>query len=149
MLPEIERRTIMSCWDDSALDAGYRGDEARQVARIAEEEARELAERTNTGAVYIYGTSDDLIEIEGSCPGCDEYSAFGADRESFLFIGPTGKTRVQVSYVTPGVWSIAVAPVGEDVPMLPVSFQPIRQGHSARALVQGVEMVVHEAKPAS
>lgn len=42
----------MSVWDDMARDAGYRGDEARQVARRIEEEERERSVRR--------------------CPGCGE-----------------------------------------------------------------------------
>lgn len=94
-------------------------------------------------AVYFSGSSDDLIEVEGKVPGCDEYNS---EDEHFLAIGPAGKVRLRVWFTRRGLWAIAIAPVAEDVPMLAVSFEAVQTGYSARALVEGVEMVVHEAK---
>jgi len=94
----------------------------------------------------IYGVSDDLIEVEGNCPGCDEYS--GAD-EHFVLIGThERKTRVRVWYTGRGVWAIAVAPVSEDTPMLPVALEGAENGYSAMLSVPDVEMVVHEQEQA-
>lgn len=67
--------------------------------------------------VKIYGSSDDLIEVEGDARGCDEYNTeFG----SFRLVAGSNQSRVWVKYISPGVWSIAVAPVDEGVPMVPV-----------------------------
>ena len=95
------------------------------------------------GTVTLYGASDDLIEIEGDVPGCDEYNA---EDEYFVLIGLEAKTRVRVWFTRGGVWAIAAAPVGEDIPMLAVVIEASERGYSARATVDGVHLVVHEAK---
>lgn len=98
--------------------------------------------------VTIYGASDDLIEVEGDVPGCDEYN-----QESAVFIlrgsGEVsgGVTRVTVDYGAGGCWMIGVAPVDEDVSMLPMTMgqqprtHPDAPGYSARATFTGVEAV--------
>jgi hypothetical protein len=92
-------------------------------------------------SVIVYGASDDLIEIEGSVQGCDEYNG---DDEHFVLIGDEAKVRMRVWYTRRGVWAIAVAPVGEDIPMLEVQIAPADRGYTARAIVNGVRLVVHE-----
>lgn len=94
---------------------------------------------TSSGPVTFYGASDDLIEVEGDVPGCDEYN--GEDAH-FIVVGFEGKVRVRVWYTEHGVWAIAVAPVHERTPMLPV--QITGSGYSARA-VDTVHIVVREA----
>lgn len=92
--------------------------------------------------VIIYGSSDDLIEVEGSVPGCDEYAAESA---TFVLHGGLGDAaRITVMYGGSGMWSIAIAPLDEDVPLLSVSMG-MREGHSPRCLVSGVVSVVREA----
>lgn len=92
--------------------------------------------------VVLYGASDDLIEVEGDVTGCDEYPG---DDEHFVLIGEAGKVRVRVWYTRGGIWAIAAAPVEEDEPMLPLYVGG--SGYSARATVEGVSLVVREAKP--
>jgi hypothetical protein len=56
--------------------------------------------------VSFYGVSDDLMEVEGDIPGCDEYDG---DRGSFLVCG----LRVKLAYS--GCWGIAVEQIDESV----------------------------------
>lgn len=91
--------------------------------------------------VVLYGASDDLIEVEGKANGCGEYNA---EDEHFVLIGAEEKVRVRVWYTDRGVWAVAAAPVDEGVPMLPVLITGV--GYSARATVEGVGLVVHEAR---
>jgi hypothetical protein len=56
--------------------------------------------------ITFYGSSDDLIEVEGDAPGCDEYSG-----EKAIFV--VSGLRVTVEYLPAGVWGIAVAQVAE------------------------------------
>ena len=100
--------------------------------------------------VTVYGASDDLIEIDGEAPGCDEYPGESA---VFVLHGDGARTWVEVSYESPGVWAIKVAPVDEDVPMIPAQVQqgPRETGtpgsdpaaYSAVAIFAGVERVEH------
>lgn len=90
--------------------------------------------------VTIYGSSDDLIEIEGDAKGCDEYNA---EEGTFVLIGSEGKARVHVSYLDGGVWGIRVSPVEEDAPMPVAAISA--EGYTARAVFQDVDMVIHEA----
>lgn len=87
--------------------------------------------------VEIYGASDDLIEVEGTVPGCDEYPCAEA---VFVLIGPAGQARVGVRYGSNGCWAIEVGPLGEDVPMLACAIEG--RGYSARAVFDGVTTVV-------
>lgn len=61
--------------------------------------------------VTFYGSSDDLIEVDGSIPGCDEYTGESADFDIAGLI-------VRVFYNDGGCWSIAVGQIDEDVPVL-------------------------------
>jgi hypothetical protein len=60
--------------------------------------------------ISFSGTSDDLIEVEGNVPGCDEYNHEWA---TFHVAG----LRVRVSYEEDGVWSVWAAQISEDVPV--------------------------------
>jgi hypothetical protein len=66
-------------------------------------------------SVTFYGASDDLIEVEGDAPGCDEYNE---DDASFLVVcdGDAG-CIVHIGYTHNGTWQIGVQPIGENVPM--------------------------------
>lgn len=92
--------------------------------------------------VTIYGSSDDLIEIDGDVRGCDEYNG---ERASFVLVGGEAQLHVRVEYTKGGVWEIAVAPVDEGVPMLPVEICAAERGYSAQAIVKGVSSVIREA----
>ena len=92
--------------------------------------------------VIIAGASDDLIEIDGKVPGCDEYYADSDDSGTFVLSGPAGTARVRVTYGDSGVWEITVAQTGEDAPMLPVSITG--DGYTFRATFQDVSLVVRE-----
>lgn len=58
--------------------------------------------------VKIYGSSDDLIEIEGDLKGADEYN-----QENGVF--DCAGLRIGVGYTPWGTWGIAVAPIDEDI----------------------------------
>jgi hypothetical protein len=60
--------------------------------------------------IAFYGESDDLIEVEGFVPGCDEYNA-----EIAIFA--VAGLRVTVSYRARGTWGIKVAQIDESVPV--------------------------------
>lgn len=66
-------------------------------------------------SVTFYGASDDLIEVEGDAPGCDEYNS---DDDSFLVVcdGDAG-CIVHLVYTGDGTWQVGVRPIGENVPM--------------------------------
>lgn len=97
--------------------------------------------------VTIYGASDDLIEVEGDVPGCDEYNGENA---TLLLVGDEGALRVTVRFDEDGNWMVGVAPRDEDTRMLSViiSQQPRMDGegfgYSARAVVSGVNVVTYE-----
>lgn len=93
--------------------------------------------------IVLYGASDDLIEVEGDRPGCDEYNA---EDQHFVLAGANGTVRVRVWYTRRGLWAIAAAPVDEDTPMLPVAIEAGEKGYTAKATVHGVELVVAEAQ---
>lgn len=95
-----------------------------------------------SGAVVIYGASDDLIEIEGQVPGCDEYGAED-DGAQFVLIGDNAQTRLRITYMPGGVWGITVSQIDEDMAMLPMFINS--EGYSAKATVQGVRSIVREA----
>jgi hypothetical protein len=91
--------------------------------------------------IELYGASDDLIEVEGDIAGCDEYNA---DDAHFVLTGVDGSALwIRVWYTRRGVWAIALAPLDEDVPMLPASVTGDR--YTAKAIVSGVCTVVREA----
>ena len=68
----------------------------------------EATTATATHTVRIYGASDDLIEIEGDIPGCDEYNEVCA---YFQIAG----LQIGVEYA--GTWEVAVGQIDEDVPV--------------------------------
>ncbi len=98
----------------------------------------------STYEVIIYGASDDLIEVDGSAPGCDEYG--GETAEMLLWDDhDTAGLRVTVEY-RHGCWMVGVAPADDGIPMLPVvidqtTYHDGSIGYSARATVSGVGSV--------
>jgi len=70
--------------------------------------------------ITIYGASDDLIEIEGACPGCDEYSAEG-EHDSYrgrIHIS-AGEETVVVHAIFDGSWAFAICPQDGDFDSMP------------------------------
>lgn len=93
--------------------------------------------------VIIYGASDDLIEVEGQVPGCDEYNA---EAGSFIVSSAEASSRVGVHYGKNGCWAVSCGPISEDVPMLiPARFEQDR--YTARVVFDGVCHVTHEHMP--
>lgn len=93
--------------------------------------------------VVIYGSSDDLIEVDGKVPGCDEYNG---ERASFVVTGGTGQqTRVDVRYDENGCWAIELAPVDDEIPMLGATIDVAPMGYSARATFENVRNVIPRA----
>lgn len=54
--------------------------------------------------IKLYGASDDLIEIEGDVPGCDEHN-FYTDGEPVFVVLSTGDVFA-VTYGERGVWEV-------------------------------------------
>jgi hypothetical protein len=52
--------------------------------------------------IKIYGASDDLIEVEGDVPGCNEFNSF--DAPLFIELGTADVFKVE--YTAQGVWVI-------------------------------------------
>ncbi len=52
--------------------------------------------------VKIYGASDDLVEVEGGCAGCNEYNAI----DTVLFIEFSTGDVWEVEYTSDGVWEV-------------------------------------------
>jgi hypothetical protein len=69
--------------------------------------------------ITIYGASDDLIEVDGDCAGCDEYNA----RMHGILAGTLhledGKNHIRVHCVYDGSWSFAVCPQDGDCDNMP------------------------------
>jgi len=67
--------------------------------------------------INISGASDDLIEVMGDAPGCDEHGAAGDhDRESgFQLAGVFVVGNVRVRCLYDGCWSFAVGPLADGV----------------------------------
>lgn len=91
--------------------------------------------------VLFYGASDDLIEVEGDVPGCDEYSAEDA---SFVVVCENGQgCIVRLNYTSDGTWQVGVRPIGENIPM-PDAFVS-GERYTARISVVGVVHVTQAA----
>lgn len=73
--------------------------------------------------VRISGASDDLIEIEGSVPGCDEYNA---EHAYFQIAG----LQLGVEYSGDGTWEIAVGMIDEDVPVTAADMRLSAEGYT-------------------
>jgi hypothetical protein len=90
---------------------------------------------TETTKVTIYGASDDLVEVEGSIEGCDEYNAYGewlgelynpvGDGESLIIRAEFGKRGVRND------WTISVEN-GQGFPDWEVRYGPRENDPDAR-----------------
>jgi hypothetical protein len=60
--------------------------------------------------ITFYGSSDDLVDVEGDIPGCDEYNI---EMTTFEDAG----LRVQVEFLAQGRWGITVVQIDEDTPV--------------------------------
>ena len=72
--------------------------------------------------IKIYGASDDLIEVEGSCKGCDEYNAGGTGPLMGVIHLTTEENAVHVHCIYDGAWSFGVSPQdveGDDWSVMP------------------------------
>lgn len=85
--------------------------------------------------VKFYGSSDDLVEVEGEAPGCDEYNA---DQASFLVACEGDKAcAVRVAYTFAGTWLVSIAPVSEGIE-LPFATVRAEGSYSASLTITGV-----------
>ena len=95
--------------------------------------------------VAFYGASDDLIEIEG-VKGADEFAVTTAANDKiageFILTGGDGQIRIIAIY--DGVWSFAIAPVDEDVP---IPYWPV--AHHLHDNGYSVELTIDVAAPAT
>jgi hypothetical protein len=95
--------------------------------------------------ITISGHSDDSIVIEGNGNGIDEIGCYGTKGESIVVTGQGGQAaRLKVRYGS--VWSIEAGPLDEDVPMLAVTIVGSDNGYSAKAIIEDVTTLVHEAR---
>jgi hypothetical protein len=78
----------------------------------------------------VYGSSDDLIEIEG-VKGADEFNIIG-DGPYIAAFNLGGKMRIHAVY--DGCWSFAVGQVDEEIPLpdWPVRLGAHDSGYSTR-----------------
>ena len=84
----------------------------------------------------FWGSSDDLIEIEG-VKGGDEFNGLTKDEE--LIAGTFnlgGKIRVRALY--DGCWSFAVGQVDEDIPLpdWPIRIEQHEKGYSTALIIE-------------
>lgn len=94
--------------------------------------------------VTFYGSSDDLIEVEGYAPGCNEYDGESA---SFLVVGRDGRqSHVSMAYVNPGVWQVTVGPVDEGIPLVPARIYSGGDAYSAYTAVAVLADVISVAR---
>jgi hypothetical protein len=91
-------------FDESAGEPDCENDEKWKWYQELKEELTEYT------TISFYGSSDDLIEIEGDIKGCDEYPAQPANND-FVVAGLT----VSVGYGVNGCWVIIVQQLDEDV----------------------------------
>ena len=70
-------------------------------------------------SIKIYGASDDLIEIEGSCKGCDEYGTGGSGPLMGKITLSSGDDVVMIYCIYVGSWAFAVCPQSGDYDRMP------------------------------
>ncbi|MBO2461713.1 hypothetical protein [Actinomadura violacea] len=77
--------------------------------------------------VTFYGSSDDLVEVDG-CPGVDEFGSYGEVWHGDLIapggpLAPGGAMRVHVFF--DGCWHVSVGQVDETIPLpdWPIRFE--------------------------
>lgn len=114
------------------------------MSATAEAPATETEVEAVRDVVRIYGCSDDLVQVEGGVPGCDEYNT----DDLYLTLHGDGRaTVIRASYEDRGVWAIEAAPL-ENENGLPMHLVTIEQGtddgscrYSALATVHGVTSI--------
>lgn len=95
--------------------------------------------------ITISGASDDLIEIEGNAPGCDEYNVPDG-HGSFVVTCEGGRAvRVVVTFGRGGVWAVSLAPIDDGFPMAHVHVDGGEDDRSAYVRIADVVNVVREA----
>jgi hypothetical protein len=75
--------------------------------------------------VIIYGASDDLIEVVGEVPGCDEYGSYSTDRAFIEF--STGDV-FSIQYAKSGCWEVRHLVVKDGHSKLSYQFEPHADG---------------------
>ncbi len=94
--------------------------------------------------VTFYGASDDLIEVDGDAPGCDEYNAESA---LFTVIAEDGALKLRMFYGVGGTWQVELALLGEDHPMPDIQIgynETIYNSYSPVVVIPGVSAVIRE-----
>lgn len=76
--------------------------------------------------VKFYGSSDDLVEVEGTAPGCDEFNVGGAEYANFHIAG----LAIRVEYAGNGCWSILVGQIDEDTPVTAKNITLVADGYT-------------------
>jgi len=67
-------------------------------------------------AIKFYGSSDDLIEVEGEIDGCDEYGQFGEKLKDYFTVqSESGAAKIYPIY--DGCWSFAIGQTDESIPL--------------------------------
>ena len=69
--------------------------------------------------IQIYGASDDLIEVDGACKGCDEYNARNHGIVAGTLHLDDGVNHVRVHCIYDGSWAFAVCPQDGDCDKMP------------------------------
>lgn len=99
--------------------------------------------------LIFYGASDDLCEIEGTRSGePDEFGPGPNDIGVVTVRQQDAGLRVVFAFVSPGVWSIGIAQLDEDMPLpgWPMSWS--YEAYSAKLILEAPDhAIVAEAKP--
>lgn len=85
--------------------------------------------------ITIWGNSDDLVEIEGTVPGCDEYGHYG---EGPAYVELSTGTVFSIEY-TSGAWSVNLREVpieGESVQAMIIA-AATEDDYTDRAVITG------------
>ena len=69
--------------------------------------------------IKIYGASDDLIEVDGKCKGCDEYGTGGSGPLMGAIHLNAGDNSVHIHCIYDGSWAFAVCPQDGDYDFMP------------------------------
>ena len=69
--------------------------------------------------IKIYGASDDLIEVEGGCKGCDEYSTGETGPLMGMVQLHAGDNFVKIHCIYEGSWAFAICPQDGDFDFMP------------------------------
>jgi hypothetical protein len=71
--------------------------------------------------IKIYGGSDDLIEVEGECKGCDEYNTgtYNMGPHMGTISLNAGDNSVRIHCIYDGSWAFAVCPQDGDFDFMP------------------------------